>query len=64
MNHLSALELRLSNERERLRNAKTEPERELRRVWIIQIEKEIRQEKEFTELPEITDDEIMRELLQ
>ena len=47
MSHLSALELRLSNERARLANAKTTQERELRRVWIAQIEKEIDREIEF-----------------
>lgn len=37
--HLDALNLRLSNERVRLANAKTDSERTLRAVWIQQIEK-------------------------
>lgn len=41
IDHLSVLELRLSNERARLRNARNENERALRRVWIAQTEKEI-----------------------
>jgi hypothetical protein len=55
--HLDALELRLSHERSRLANAKTAGERELRSVWIAQIEKEI-----GAELPEISDDELLAEL--
>lgn len=44
MEHLNALNLRLSNERQRLANAKTAQERELRQVWVKQIEKEIADE--------------------
>jgi hypothetical protein len=50
MDHLSALELRLSNERIRLSNAQTDAERELRQVWIKQIEKEIEAERGFNNL--------------
>ena len=66
LSHLNALELRLSNERIRLANAKTEGEKELRKVWIAQIEKEIANEHKFLsksdELSEITDDELLKEL--
>ena len=65
MSHLSALELRLSNERVRLANAKTAKERELRRVWIAQIEKEIDREIEFigkVAESDMTDDELLAAL--
>lgn len=65
MTHLNALELRLSNERCYLASAKTEGERELRRVWIAQIEKEIAGERAFiAKQVDMTDDEILAELLQ
>lgn len=64
--HLNALELRLSHEREYLRNAKTGIERELRGIWITQIEKEIAAERKSlglsTELPDIGNDELAEEL--
>ena len=68
MSHLNALELRLSNERNYLSNAKTEKEKSLRTVWIAQIEKEIKSEKEFLGLTQeddvnLTDDELLAELL-
>jgi hypothetical protein len=50
MTHLDALQLRLSNERMRLDDAKTEGERKLRSVWIRQIEKEIAGEIKFEEI--------------
>lgn len=67
LTHLNALELRLSNEREYLRAAKSEGEKELRRVWIAQIEKEIAGERKFLGLTEpaecdLTDDELLEEL--
>lgn len=63
MTHLSALELRLSNERGYLARAKTEGERELRRVWIAQIEREIAHEREFhADEIEMTDDELLAAL--
>jgi hypothetical protein len=63
ISHLNALNLRLSNERVRLSYAKTQGERELRMVWIAQIEKEIRAEKEFVGTDtEMSDDELLREL--
>jgi hypothetical protein len=64
--HLNALNLRLSNERARLAAAKTEGERQLRAVWVNQIEIEISREKEFTAdleaALEMTDDELLAEL--
>jgi len=67
MTHLDALELRLSNERVYLSAAKTERERNLRRVWITQIEKEIKSEKKFLLLTEEelnpTDEELLNDLL-
>lgn len=65
MTHLSALELRLSNERGYLAKAKTEGERELRLVWIAQIEKEIAGERAFVvKQDDMSDDELLAELLQ
>lgn len=45
--HLDVLQLRLSNERMRLAQAKTPDEWALRTVWIAQLEKEIAGEIEF-----------------
>lgn len=65
MTHLNALELRLSNERGYLASAKTESERELRRVWIAQIEKEIAGERAFVaKQDDMSDDELLAELIQ
>lgn len=68
MSHLNALELRLSKERNYLAMAKSEGERELRRVWISQIENEIAAEIAFLNkkaAPEVdmSDDELLAELL-
>lgn len=60
MNHLNALQLRLSNERNYLAQAKTEGERDLRKVWISQIEKEIG--LEVAREPEMTDNELLAAL--
>lgn len=63
--HLNALNLRLSNERNYLAKAKTENEKALRKVWIAQIEKEIRTEETTTfsdTAPGMTDDELLAEL--
>ena len=62
--HLHALEVRLSNERVSLGKARTAKERELRAVWVAQIEKEIKGEKKFLgvaecEETEISDDELL-----
>lgn len=65
--HLHYLELRLSNERSRLADAKSDGERELRQVWVSQLEREIAKEIEFLggkvqDLTEIDDDELLAEL--
>lgn len=60
--HLDALNLRLSNERVRLANAKTDSEIALRTIWIQQIEKEIRNEAGFVTSQDISDEELLREL--
>jgi len=63
MIHLNALQVRLSNERVRLASSKTKQERELRAVWIVQIEKEIRCEetRTFNDM-DMTDDELLAAL--
>jgi len=71
--HLDALNLRLSNERVRLSQAKTQNEIELRTVWVKGIEKEIKSEIEFlkskgievfTSIDDIPDDDaLLAELL-
>lgn len=67
--HLDALELRLSHEIARINLARSESERELRRVWLAGIDKEIADELRFLDLedalfePEMTDDEILAALL-
>lgn len=53
--HLHALYVRLSNERERLASAQSENEREMRSVWVAGIEKEIDQERLFLGLPKVTE---------
>lgn len=58
--HLDSLQIRLTNERERLANAKTQKERDIRQVWISQIEKEIAHE--FGHIADMTDDELLAEL--
>ncbi len=65
--HLTALHVRLCSERERLKNARTKKEIELRKVYVAQIEKEIEGEMKFlgmtnAPLPVLSDDDIMREL--
>jgi hypothetical protein len=51
MTHLDALNLRLSNERQRLALAKSTLEREQRTVWVSQCEKEVASERSFLGLP-------------
>lgn len=63
MSHLNALLLNLSNERVRLANAKTQGERELRSVWVKQLEKEVANEKTNFSVEEITEDDLLVELL-
>lgn len=66
MNHLNTLQLLLSNERIRLANAKNKQERELRSVWVKQLEKEVAfEEKHFAECNaecNMTDDELLAAL--
>lgn len=61
--HLVALETRLSHEKARF----AADGGEIRKVWIAQIEKEIAREREFlgitSDVPAMTDDEILAELL-
>ena len=59
--HLDALNLRLSNERNYLAKAKTQGERDLRKVWIAQIQKEIGAEQAFIG-DEMSDDELLAAL--
>ena len=71
--HLHSLELRLSNERMRLSEATSQSEKDLRSVWVKQLEKEIRGEIEFLASRGITVqkatikdfdvDELLKELL-
>jgi len=59
LSHLSALQHRLSHERDYLAKAKTVREQELRKVWIAQLEKEISAERKFLGLGEETAPEDM-----
>lgn len=64
--HLIALISRLGNEKAYLRAAKTDGEKQLRQVWISQIEAEIAAEEKFLNMqsqPDISDDELLAELL-
>lgn len=65
--HLNYLELQLSNERSRLAGSKSDGERELRQVWVSQLEREIAKEIEFIggnprDLTDMGDDELLAEL--
>lgn len=65
--HLNALKLNLSNEKSRLASS-SQAERELRAVYVSQLEKEIAGELAFLGLPAelsapISDDELLAELL-
>ena len=71
LDHYFSLCHRLDNEKEWLENAKTDKEKELRSVWVKQLEKEIEKEKEFllskgltveSEVDSMTDDELLKEL--
>jgi hypothetical protein len=48
--HLDSLNFRLTRERSQLAAAKTSAERDLRAVWVAQLEKEIAGEREFLNL--------------
>lgn len=65
--HLAAIHERLGHERDRLKNAKTDQERELRSVWVTQIEKELADEMRLLGMDpsvpaDLSDDELAREL--
>jgi len=63
MDHLSALQLSLSNERIRLSQATNKGEVELRKVWVKQLEKEIEGEHKFLNKDNaMSDDELLKEL--
>lgn len=63
--HLNALQHRLSNEQGYLAAAKTDGERELRTVWMAQIEREIAAEYQHLGITPctMTDDELLAELM-
>ena len=66
--HLQALITRRAHEREYLAAAKSQGERDLRAVWIAQIEREIADEEEFLGMApvgkiEMSDDELLAELV-
>ena len=64
MDHLSALQLRLSNERIRLSQATNKDEIALRSAWVKQMEKEVQGELEFlNQCDDLTADELLKELL-
>ena len=54
--HLDALNLHLSNERVRFANAKTDKERERRKVWVAGLAKEIAAERKFLGLSEVEEE--------
>jgi hypothetical protein len=67
--HLVALQNRLSNERKRLKEAKSTKERELRTQWVAQAEREVDAELVFlnlanghTEVDDMDNDTLAREL--
>lgn len=62
MTHLNALLLNLSNERNRLANSKTQSERELRSVWVRQLEKEVASEEVNFPSCNLGEDELLAEL--
>lgn len=63
--HLQIIKLRLKNEKERLVESKNENERYFREVQVIQIEKELKNEKErlgILEFDNMSDDDLLKEL--
>lgn len=66
--HLFALQARLSSERARFLEAKTDGDRNLRAVWISQVEREIYFEYQFLGIQpdqppaDLTDEELLAEL--
>jgi hypothetical protein len=69
INHLNALQIRLSHERGYLAQEKTVKGRELRQVWINQVEEEIEAERAFLglaaeeKLDDMSADDLLAELL-
>ena len=65
-NHLNALQLRLSHERNALSKATEESEKALRSVWVQQVEKEIQGEYRFLNIVpfecSLSDDDLLKEL--
>lgn len=72
--HMHALQDRLFREKQRMNNAKTNKDREFRKVQVAQVEKEIAQEKKFLEkkgtpykqdedVSNMSDEDILNELL-
>lgn len=59
--HFNALELGLYHERQRLEQATTAPERELRSVWVQQYEREIASERELLGFGPDTDEPLTLE---
>lgn len=69
LSHMKALELRLSNERVRLQNARTPKEKAARAVTVAQAEKELAHEKKFLGIsaesesgPDLDDDDLLAQL--
>lgn len=64
--HLDAIQLRLSNERVRLANAKTDAEKRQRAVWVAAAEKELFDERNFLGISavsvEMSDENLLAEL--
>lgn len=66
--HLVALQERLSRERTRLAESKTDGERALRQVWVTQAERELEGEMKFlgmdgnAKVDDISDDDLLLEL--
>lgn len=63
--HLDALQLNLSHERARLHAATSPAEREMRSVWVAQLEREVAAERALLGLPEpddVSDDDLLRDL--
>ena len=68
LTHINALRLRLSHEAAYLANAKTQRERDLRTVWMAQIQREIEAELVFLGLADDdsfdgSDDDLLAELM-
>lgn len=59
LSHLDAIIQRLSHEQERLNNAKTPHEREMRTVWLAGIKKELASEYKFLGIEPLTMEEIL-----